>query len=200
MLKITNLTWEPISADEGEVHEVKGCAWGQSNPGPSSFKSWALLLFLSCVGSVTGEVHSSSSISDMYCTRSCLFLSEDLSFWALKIFWNWRVTSGMQVITFGREKLRHCWPHPSCPQCSELLCPASQLHLTPPSDELFCVHWDLEQVSPPRGSHPLSFLHPTTGLGEPSLCFKTLLLIGAQHGAPGHETLRSESKPTIYSA
>ena len=117
MLKIINLTWEPISADEGEVHGVKGRAWGQSNPGPSSFKSWALLLFLSCVGSVTGEVHSSSSISDMYCTRSCLFLSEDLSFWALKICWNWRVTSGMQVIMFGREKLRHCWPHPSCPQC-----------------------------------------------------------------------------------
>ena len=52
---------------------------------------------------------------------------EDLSFWALQICWNWRITNETQGVACRRGR-RDCLWLSSCPRCSGHFCPALQPH------------------------------------------------------------------------
>ena len=138
-------------------------------PNPRFFCPFRAVLELSLEGFILQHIR--------HCTRLCLFLIGDLSFWALKICWNWRVTSGTQVVTSGRGRLRNCQPRVW--EISAQPCPFILLAT--------CCLLGLGIGTMPPRKPSLSLLHPKTDLGEPSLCCRTLLLTAAQHGAPGQE-------------
>ena len=117
-LVIINPTWQPVS--EGRSMQsrdrvrVRGWVWRGS----------FILLHIECV------LHPDHAPP-----------IGDLSFWALQICWNWRVTNETQVVTCRRGRLRQCQLLSSRPRCLGHLRPASHTHLS--SDYLLPILWGL---------------------------------------------------------